>query len=235
MKRNAIGYLDILVVGLSTVFMLGLFIIFGCTSAWCSNVPAEIPPVESNVVVESVDMEKFNSVKVSIRPEPVYPFNDTTDISENVEEPVVEPTKEPVKYYDVPLSEQLQDHIFALCEYYRINPAIVIAIIEKESNYRDWVMGDSGRSYGLMQVQKRWHEARMKKLGVTDLLDPYQNVAVGIDILAELLHRNNDIEWALMAYNGGASYANNLASQGIVSKYANRVLEISRGLEMVVK
>lgn len=134
-------------------------------------------------------------------------------------------------YFDVPLDHKLQDHIFALCEEKCIDPAIIIAMIDKESKFDIDIIGDKGKSYGLMQIQPRWHKERMEKLGVTDLLDPYQNVTVGIDILAELLESGESLEWALMAYNGGHSYANRLTAEGRLSAYASTVIEIASELE----
>lgn len=137
---------------------------------------------------------------------------------------------EAVAYFDVPLSEDLQDHIFKECEKHGIDPAIIVSMIKRESNYRAKVTGDSGQSYGLMQIQLKWHRDRMGKLGVTDLLDPYQNVTVGIDYLAELIDRGKGVEWALMAYNGGPSYANRKVAAGVVSDYAKGVLKFANSL-----
>ena len=50
-------------------------------------------------------------------------------------------------------------------------------------------MGDVHESFGLMQIQPKWHEDRMRRLGVTDLLDPEQNVRVGADLLSEHLSK----------------------------------------------
>ena len=130
-------------------------------------------------------------------------------------------------YYNVPLSDDLQDHIALLCEKHHIDPAIVTAMIYRESTYRASVMGDGGKSYGLMQVQKRWHGERMDRLSVDDLLDPFQNVTVGIDILSDLIDSyDGNVEKALVAYNMGASGAyKNLFSKGIYSsKYSRAVL-----------
>jgi hypothetical protein len=88
-----------------------------------------------------------------------------------------------------------------------IDPYLIFAIMEHESDFKADAMGDNGESYGLMQVQKKWHAERMEKLGVTDLLDPQGNVKVGIDILQEYAGRNSDLYYVLMAYNGGEAYA----------------------------
>ena len=131
-------------------------------------------------------------------------------------------------YFDVNLSEDLQDHIFEECKKYDIDPAIVVAMIAKESVYNPDAIGDGGNSLGLMQIQPRWHRERMKKLGTTNLFNPYQNVTVGIDLLAELFATGKSTEWVLMAYNGGRSYANEKLALGIVSDYANTVMTNAR-------
>lgn len=156
------------------------------------------------------------SATVYISEEPVTP------------DPVIIEEDSPVQYFDVPLDEDLQDRIFELCEARGIDPAIVIAMIGKESRYNPQTVGDHGNSYGLMQIQPRWHRARMEKLGCDNLLDPYQNVTVGIDLLGDLMSTGNSIEWALMAYNGGSSYANRKAAQGAISSYAQMVLQRSK-------
>jgi soluble lytic murein transglycosylase-like protein len=139
-----------------------------------------------------------------------------------------ETTDEPVEmysYYDVPLDSELQNHIVSLCGQYSVDPDLVIAMIQKESNFDPDTIGDNGASFGLMQVQPYWHEPRMTELGCLDLLDPYQNVEVGIDILAELFEKSDYVPWVLMAYNGGESYATDMVNNGQISEYARLVLK----------
>ncbi len=136
-------------------------------------------------------------------------------------------------YFDCPLPKDLQDHIAALCEEYHIDPVIIVAMIEKESTYNARAVGDGGNSLGLMQIQPRWHKARMKRLGCTNLKDAYQNVTVGIDFMGELLEKHEDVEKALMAYSAGESGARkNWWKRGIYSnKYSRKVLEIAEKLK----
>lgn len=154
-------------------------------------------------------------------------------IVEEAEEPVVEPEVVPT-YFDVPLDRDLQDHIFAECEKYDVDPALVVAMIQKESTFRVDAIGDSGNSLGLMQIQPRWHRERMDILGCDDLLDPYQNVTCGITIIDELLEKGRGLEWALMCYNGGAKYANEKVANGVVTEYVHKVYEYRDALTMVV-
>lgn len=148
-----------------------------------------------------------------------------TEASETV------PTK---RYFDVPLSTELQDHIFKLCEEYGIAPEVIVAMIERESNYDSGAVGDNGESVGLMQIQEHNHYDRIEKLGVTDLLDAFENVEVGIDYLAQCITRNGgNLEMALMSYNAGQKGANeNYFSKGIYSNaYSQKVLKIAKILK----
>ena len=125
---------------------------------------------------------------------------------------------EMAKLYDVPLDAELQFRIIGMCEERDIDTAIVMAMIWKESRFHADSVGDGGNSLGLMQIQPRWHSKRMEKLGCTDLLDPHQNVVVGIDYLAESIRRyDGDVAKALVAYNQGHY-------NGTVTAYAKSVL-----------
>lgn len=146
---------------------------------------------------------------------------------------VVEEESEMV-LYDVPLSEDLQIYIVNLCEEHHIDPTIILAMIERETQFNADLIGDNGNSYGLLQIQPRWHSARMDKLGVTDLLDPYQNVAVAVDYLAELVVKyDGNIEMALVAYNAGPTGAyNGWFSKGIYSShYSETVVKTAAELK----
>lgn len=133
--------------------------------------------------------------------------------------------------YDVPLSADLQEHIRQLCDEYGVDMPLVLAIIGQESNYRPDAVGDNGNSLGLMQIQPRWHQSRMDDLGATDLLDPYQNVTVGIDLLAELVGENKGTEWAVTAYNAGAGTADYNNAIGTRTEYTESVMMLREMIE----
>lgn len=124
-------------------------------------------------------------------------------------------------YEEIPLDADVQDLIFTMCEQRGIDPAIVFAIIWRESRYDASVIGDNGNAVGLMQVQERYHADRMARLGCDNLMNPLQNVMVGIDYLAEMIDRENGVKWAVTAYNRGAVGANRC---GGASQYADDVL-----------
>ena len=150
----------------------------------------------------------------------------TEEITEHTEtkEPATEP---PIVLYDVPLDEELQLHIINEADKAGIDPAIIFAMAFRESTYDIDCIGDNGNSYGLLQVQPRWHYGRMQELGCTDLLDPYQNVTVAIDFLCELLSRyDGNMAKALTAYNAGHF-------NGTITEYAHCV--IAKAVELEVR
>ena len=127
-------------------------------------------------------------------------------------EPELEDT---FRYYNhISLEYELQRLVWAACEETGCPYELALAVIFRESTYRN-VDGDSGNSIGYMQIQPRWHQERMERLGVTDLSDPLSNFRVGCDLLAELIEKYGSVEYALTCYNTG--------SPG-TSGYANRVL-----------
>lgn len=137
-------------------------------------------------------------------------------VEDEPEQPV-----EPVQtmpLYDVPLDANLQYYIIDQSKAHGIDPAIILAMIDRESDFDPANMGDNGQAYGLLQIWPKWHSERMERLGCTDLLDPYQNVTVGLDYLAELLDKYGDIGKALTAYNQGSF-------KGTVTQYAKSVME----------
>ena len=195
-----------------------------CTCIIALDLYVRIEDDKATKRMEAIAQEMAPSY-IPSTPEPVVPS--TINEPESYVEIKAVETK---TYFDVPMAEEFQDHIFELCEKNNVDPALVVAMIGKESVYNVKAIGDGGNSLGLMQIQPRWHYERMEKLGCSDLLDPYQNVMVGIDILAELFATGKSTEWVLMAYNGGRSYANEKTALGIVSDYANTIMTNARTL-----
>ena len=144
----------------------------------------------------------------------------------------VEPeTETAYKLCDIPLSQELQMWLIDYCKETQISPYLIMAMCERESQYNANAVGDNGRSLGIMQIQPRWHEWRMDKLGCTDLMDARQNMMVGIDILMDLYSKCNDTAWVLMAYNGGEVYADRNYNADNISEYARYIMTRTEEME----
>ncbi len=87
-----------------------------------------------------------------------------------------------------------------------IEPSLVMAIVEVESNFNPNAVSPKGAK-GLMQIM----DSTAKELNLKDPFDPYENIKSGIKHLKYLMKKyNNDLEKVIAAYNAGA---------GAVDKY----------------
>ena len=223
-------------------------LIWACTYGFIQSGVVEKPDYVDVCVTSEVKTAAPGASLAALEPveEPVKPVAETSVVSQESEESVSETVVDPAETivegyidhgcvehvrYDIPIDDELQDYIIETSEERGVDPAIIIAMIKRESQFDIDIIGDKGKAFGLMQIHPRWHSDRMEKLGVTDLLDPYQNVTVGIDIMAELLDGGKSVEWALMAYNGGYANANRHIEAGTLSGYATDVLEFAEELE----
>lgn len=115
---------------------------------------------------------------------------------------------------DVPMDEGLQEFVFCLSQAYEMDFTFVMAIIQQESSFRADAISESN-DYGLMQVNEKNHALITETLGVTDFLEPYNNVRSGMFILRKLFEKYETPEKVLMAYNLGESGAARLWENGI--------------------
>jgi soluble lytic murein transglycosylase len=92
------------------------------------------------------------------------------------------------------------DHLIKeISKQYRINPALVKAVIKAESNFDPYAVSKKG-ARGLMQLMP----ATMKDLQVYNPFHPRDNINGGVKFLKQLLERfNNDLSLSLAAYNAG--------------------------------
>ena len=156
--------------------------------------------ISSVVVITSVSTLSQNSAVAAVSQVP-------SSVSVN-------PEPQPYVYDSIPFEEEMQLLVWQACEETGCPYELALSVIWKESMYQN-IIGDNGNSIGYMQIQPRWHQARMERLGVNDLSDPLSNFRVGCDLLAELLDRYS-LKEALTCYNTGSPGQ---------SHYADRVVE----------
>jgi soluble lytic murein transglycosylase-like protein len=99
----------------------------------------------------------------------------------------------------VPAEEAYNTLIHEAAATYRLDPALIRAVMQTESAFNALVVSPVGAE-GLMQLMP----PLAKEMGVSDSFDPRQNIMAGARYLRELLdrHRGN-LPLALASYNAG--------------------------------
>jgi len=118
-------------------------------------------------------------------------------------------------------------------ENYRLDPALVAAVIYQESKFRADARSDSG-AVGLMQLLPDTAKGIAARTGgsqfeVDDLYDPEINVRYGSWYLRHLIDKYGTEERALAAYNGGQGNVDRGVMYPETRHYVDRVLEL-RGI-----
>lgn len=134
------------------------------------------------------------------------------------------------EYIEQTESQEVIELTEAIAKIYPICPELLQALIFYESSNQRTVISHWG-DVGYMQINPRWNQERMQKLGVTDLEDGYSNILVGADYLCELFKEYEDPALVLMCYNQGEEKALGLYNANQISEYASKILELSEQLE----
>ena len=138
-------------------------------------------------------------------------------------------TQSEAKWKDTYISPQYVQYCEEIGKRYNVQPEFLESFIEAESS--GIPTASNGNCKGLMQVYEAVHRDRMKRLGISNLYDPYQNILVGTDILVELFERyGDDTAKIVMMYNG-SSDAKWRAADWNFTDYANKVLNRAAELE----
>lgn len=107
-------------------------------------------------------------------------------------------------------------------ERHHVDPALVRAVIQTESNWNPGAMSRKG-AVGLMQLIP----TTAQRFGASDAFNPKQNVDAGVRYLRVLLERyNGNLDLALAAYNAGegaVDRANGIPSYRETRNYVRKV------------
>jgi soluble lytic murein transglycosylase len=122
--------------------------------------------------------------------------------------------------------------------HYRLDPALLAAVIYTESKFHPDVRSSSG-AVGLMQLLPQTAEGIAERTGGTrfresDLLDPEINIRYGAWYLRHLLDKYGDVRTALAAYNAGQANVDRWRAAGVgiqfpeTRRYVDRVEHLER-------
>lgn len=138
------------------------------------------------------------------------------------------------KPLNVDMNNDLQEYTFFLSKAYNLDFPFVMAVIDQESKFNPNAVSKTN-DFGLMQINKCNHQWMQEDLGVTNMLDPYQNINAGAYILKNLFDKHQDPSKVLMAYNMGERGASRLWGRGITqSKYSKEVMEKAKAFSLQI-
>ena len=107
-------------------------------------------------------------------------------------------------------SVSIAQMVQAAAAQYGVDPVLALAVAQKESGLNPNAVNPTSGASGVMQLMP----ATAAALGVTNILDPSQNINGGVKYLAQLLNSyGGDVGKALAAYDWGLGYVNNAVAQ----------------------
>lgn len=126
--------------------------------------------------------------------------------------------------YNIPLSEELQQYTFDMCNMYGIRDKydIVLALMWQESNFNPETMSSTD-DYGIMQINAIHFTDTFDAVAA---MDPKLCIEYGVDHLSCLYAEYVDDNMTLMAYNmGRCGAASHWAAGTYASTYSLNIIE----------
>ena len=126
---------------------------------------------------------------------------------------------------NIPLSEELETHIYEQCGHNDDLYCLVIAMIKNESEFNVSAVSYDGHDHGLMQLRDLFYDELIENYDISDPTEPFDNVTAGISMMQEYIEKYKYKNLALMAYNCGEAGAKKLWDSGVYStEYTEKVL-----------
>lgn len=141
--------------------------------------------------------------------------------------------------YNIKLSEDLQKYTYNMCKKYGVPYTVFLGVMYVESGYN--VNAKSSTGYGICQVNPSNISYLKKKIGTTNLMDPYQNIQAGVywlsryysswsgtkDSEEKSLHALNSYNWGEGRYRSYLKKGNDAYSWYYGKKVLNAANKIS--------
>ncbi len=133
-------------------------------------------------------------------------------------------------YYvqEIPLSKDIQKYIYQMCSEKNLNYDLILSIIKCESNFKIDSIGynDNGTfDSGLMQINSCHIASLKEQYGISDIMDPYSNILVGISMISSCMDAYGETG-GLVAYNMGVGgYQACIAKGNLNTAYVQKVTQ----------
>lgn len=210
---------------LSTLLMMLLTITFLTVFNYGGPVYAAEPDTIP-VMSQSYQMPTAISArrKAEAKPEPTAvlpPPSVLLERQKNKPEPAFTP------HPDIPLDAELQVYTYELCEEMDVEYELLLALMWQESKFKVDSIGyntNGTKDVGLMMINDINRGWIRDDLGITDLMDPRQNILAGATILGDYTSRYDE-RTSLMAYQMGEYGMKKAKARGVTTtKVAEGIL-----------
>lgn len=132
---------------------------------------------------------------------------------------------------NIPLPLDLQKFIEEKCEEYSVNEAIVLAIMESESTFREAVGSEKilggteggARYYGYMQLSAANCNRAYKDYGL-NAHTKEGNIEMGIILLSSYIEKYGELDSVITAYKAGEGYADTGKKLKVCDEITDRVM-----------
>ena len=149
-----------------------------------------------------------------------------------IDQPIRSEAQEPVISSEDEIPLEIQEYCEEVGEEFNICPELLEAIAYHESRFIPTVT--NGNCWGLMQVNIKIHSDRIEKYDYTeeDMLEPYPNIVVAADLLAELYATYGDDNPIILSiYQGNWKAVSRYKEYGFLTEYVEDVLTRSAKYE----
>ena len=145
-------------------------------------------------------------------------------------EPAVAPAREAPRQPALSRAAQLRDNVYseliaAAAQTHGVDPILVQALIQVESNYQPRARSHKG-AMGLMQLMP----ATAREYNVRNVYDPKSNIDAGVRKLKSLIDKYKVFDLALAAYNAGEGAVqrfNGIPPYRETQNYVSRILSMA--------
>lgn len=126
-------------------------------------------------------------------------------------------------YYNINLSQDLQEYTFIQCIKYDVDPVLALAVMKTESGFNANAVSETN-DYGIMQINACNHQWLSDAFGDIDLLNAKDNIKCGVYMLSKIKYPTT--EHKLMIYNMGSVQAKALWEKGTyTTDYTEKVID----------
>jgi soluble lytic murein transglycosylase-like protein len=131
---------------------------------------------------------------------------------------------------EIPLSEELHRYTYERCEANELDYELVLALMWRESRFQTQAVHinrNGTQDSGIMQINDVNRGWLAEKHGITDLMDPKQNIAAGTTMLGGFTNKYGEHN-ALLAYQYGEAGMRRKLAQGVTTNKQIQLLYSKR-------